>query len=157
MRFISKGGVCHPEKERVALRNNSGKTIKNPSEEGSKYAGESVPAGAEYIYEGPCRAALLHLWNEKTETLGQDFRYDIELTNRVRQIYGMSIEDYLKFIGYDQVKIDKEFEKRASKVSLHELPKKVEAIDIAGGGSDTAGSGQDKKGGFGDYSKQLNG
>jgi hypothetical protein len=41
------------------------------------------------------------------------------------------------------------FEKKASVITKHELPEKVEAIKKLGGGQDTSGQGNDKYGGFG--------
>ena len=69
-RFISKEGVWHPAKERVALKNLSGKT--------KKVDGEDVQPGDDYIYEGADRAALFELYKLKVETLGEDFRKNPE-------------------------------------------------------------------------------
>ena len=60
-----------------------------------------------------------------------------------------SYKTYLKDIGYDEEKMEKEFTKKATVVSSHELPEKVKAIDRLAGGKDTSEGGQDKKGDFG--------
>ena len=44
------------------------------------------------------------------------------------------------------------FKEKAAQVSKHELPKRVEAIKVLGGGQNTAGEG-DRYGGFGDVPK----
>lgn len=147
--WVSKGGVFFPAKERVALKNNSNKAIKNPSEKESKYHEEIVQPGEDYIYEGPCRQALFELFKENVETFGTDFRYDPEVVSRVRQVYNMTMEEYLKFVGYDEEKEEKLFKEKASVVSKHDLPKKVKALEIMGGGKDFSGAGGDVKGGFG--------
>ena len=87
--YISKDGIWYVAKERVALKNNSNQTITNPSEEGSKYAGEQVAPGEPFIYEGPDRASLFELFKiDKTGqvlTMGQDFRDDTDMQDRARQ------------------------------------------------------------------------
>ena len=83
---ISKDGVFYPAKERIALRNHSQETIVNPSEEGSKFFGEEVKPGDDYIYEGPDRVALVELYKTKEETLGMDFHKDPDLIDRTRRL-----------------------------------------------------------------------
>ena len=128
-RFISKDGVWHPAKEKVALVNRK--------------------TGEPFIYEGADRAALFELFQQKVETLGTDFRYDADLLNRIRQLGFKDIEEYLKFIGYDSEKVEAHFKKNASIINKHELPEKVAAIEKMGGGVDTSGQGNDIPGGFG--------
>jgi len=147
--YISKDGQWHPKMERVALKNNSDKTIKNPSKEGSKYAGENIAPGEDYIYEGPDRASLFELFKEKVEKFGQDFHHDIELISRVKQLGYKDVDEYAEVMGYDKEKVEAEFKKNASVISKHELPKKVKAIKELGGGKDTAGDAH-MYGGYGD-------
>lgn len=128
-RFISKDGVWHPAKEKVALTNHK--------------------TGEPYIYDGADRAALFELFQQKVETLGQDFRFDSDLLNRIRQLGYKDVEEYLKFIGYNKEKVEADFKKNATMVSRHELPEKVAAIEKMGGGTDTSGQGNDIPGGFG--------
>jgi len=139
--YISRDGVWHPAKEKVALVNHSKKDI--------EINGETVKAGDPYIYDGADRAALFELYKEKVDTLGINFRQDPDLIARVRQLGYKSVDAYAKVVGYDKKKVDEDFEKNASVVNKHELPEKVEAIQTLGGGRDFAGQGMDKHGGFG--------
>ena len=155
MRAHSKDGVWHPSKERVALKNNANHTITNPSEEGSKYAGEEIPAGADFIYEGPDRAFLFELYKidktGNTKTMGMDFHEDPDIRDRVRQMGYNSVQEYAKSRGYNKEKAEILFKANASRTSFHNLPKKVEMLEaLESGGDDTAGQGQGMKGGFGD-------
>jgi hypothetical protein len=140
-------GVWHPAKERVALKNYSDKTIKNPSTD-EKYKDEEVKPGEDFIYSGPDRAALYELWKDKVETLGTDFRKDPEFLQAVRNMGYSTYTKYLKDIGYDEKAANEQFEKEAEIVNMHELPKRVKAIDMLAGGKDTAGGGNDVFGAF---------
>ena len=140
-RWISKGGEWFPAKEKVGLTNLSGKT--------KKVDGKDVAPGEPYVYEGADRASLFALYEEKVDKLGRNFRNDPDFISRVRQMGFETIDKYLEMIGYDQAKVEADFKKKASVVTKHELPKKVEAIKKLGGGQDTAGNGDDVYGGFG--------
>jgi hypothetical protein len=141
-RYISIHGEFHPEQERVALKNTSGKT--------KVVDGKEVKPGEDYIYQGPDRAALFELYRAGVEKFGQDFHHDSEFLHRIKQLGYKNINEYLKEVGYDAEKAKKEAEKRAAKVTMHELPEKVKAVENIGGGIDTSGGGQDMKGGFGE-------
>ena len=147
-RYVSHEGVWHPQKERVALKNLSGKE--------KVVDGEKIANGEEYIYKGADRAALFELFKEKVETFGQDFRKNTEFLQAVRNM-GFSgkggVDEYLEFVGYDKERIDKEFKDKASVVNKNELPKRVKMIETLGGGRDTAGEAPPKYGGFGDQPK----
>jgi hypothetical protein len=146
-RFISKGGKWYPQNERVALKNNSPDTIKNPSTD-AKLKDEEIKPGQDYIYSGPDRAALFELWKAKVEHFGDDFRKSPEFLQAVRNMGYTNYKTYLKDIGFDEEKMEKEFAEKAQVVSSHELPDKVKAIDRLAGGKDTSGGGQDIKGAF---------
>jgi len=153
--FISKDGVWYVAKERVALKNNSNQTITNPSEEGSKYAGEQVAPGEPFIYEGPDRASLFELFKiDKTGqvlTMGQDFRDDTDMQDRARQRGYKSVADYAKAMGYSKEKIEARFAELIAKVETHDLPKRVAMIEAAqSGGTNTAGTEGHMKGNFGE-------
>lgn len=139
--FISKDGVWYPAKERVGLTNITDKV--------KVIDGKNVEPGDPFIYDGPDRAALFALWNDKVETLGMNFRQDPDFINRVRQMGFKDVEEYLTMIGYDKEKVESEFKKKASVVNRHELPKRVEEIQKMGGGQDFSGMGNDIYGGFG--------
>lgn len=128
-RWISKDGIWYPAKEHAVLPHLSGTDRE--------------------IYDGPDRAALLQLFLEKRETLGQNFRFDPDLINRTRQLGYKTVDEYAKAMGYDKEQVEKDFDEKASVVTKHELPKKVEAIKKLGGGQDTSGQGNDAYGGFG--------
>lgn len=147
--FISHKGKWYPQKEKVALKNYSKKIIKNPSTD-PKYKGEKIEPGEDFIYSGGDRAALFELWRNKIEEgfLGQDFRSNPEFLQAVRNMGYTSYKKYLKDIGFNEEKVDKEFEEKAEVVNKHELPKRVEALDTLAGGRDTSGGGQDMKGDF---------
>ncbi len=143
--FVSKGGKWYPAKERVALKNNSDLTIKNPSTD-EKLKNEEIKSGEDYIYAGPDRAALYELWKEKAEHLGTDFRQDPEFLQACRNMGYTSYKAYLKDIGFDEKKMEEDFTRKAEEVNKHDLPKRVAALDILAGGRDTSGGGQDMKG-----------
>jgi hypothetical protein len=128
-KWNSLDGVWHPTKEKKFLKNHE--------------------TGEEYLYEGPDRAALYELHKNQVENLGQDFRRDPETIDRVRKLGFKDMAEYLEYVGYDEEKVKAKFDKESEKINLHELPKKVKAIEVMGGGKDFAGQGQDKPGGFG--------
>lgn len=154
-------GKWHPAKERVALKN-YGPTFKD------KRTGEVIETGMDYIYEGPCRAALFELWeangkpteeqmkeNKELMTLGEGYRQNKEFLDSystARQAFGFnSVDEYLKYLGYDEVKIKADFEKKAAVVTKHDLPKRVAEIKKLGGGDNKANPGRDLRyGGFGE-------
>jgi hypothetical protein len=152
-------GKWHPGKERVALKNLSGKviTIKQKDRDGKEFTQEIHP-GEDYIYDGPDRAALYELYlidkTGNTTTIGQDFRSNLEFMEyygKYRNMFGFnSVEEFLTYLGWDEKKAKEDFDKKASVVKKHELPRRVDMINKLGGGKDTANSGLDKLGGFGD-------
>ena len=145
--YISKGGKWYPAKEKVALKNYSDKTIKNPSTD-EKLKDEEIKPGEDYIYSGPDRAALFELWQNKVEHFGEDFRTNPEFLQAVRNMGYSSYKKYLKDIGFDEKKMEENFTKKAEEITSHELPKKVKALNTLAGGRDFSGSGQDMRGDF---------
>jgi hypothetical protein len=111
--------------------------------------GEEVQPGEPYIYNGPDRAALYQLWENKTDTLGTDIHQSPELLEVVRKLGFKSVKEYLKLNGYDENKVEDDFKKHAAVVNKHELPDRVNMIDTLGGGIDRSGGGLDRPGGFG--------
>lgn len=144
-RYVSREGVWYPAKEKIGLTNLSGKT--------KTVDGKKVEPKEPYIYEGPDRASLFELFQAKVETFGQNFRNNPEFLQAVRNQGFQSVDDYLKSIGYDEKKVQEEFEKKASIVHKDELPKRVKMVETLGGGVDTTGSGKDRYGGFGPQPK----
>lgn len=147
-KYVSRAGVWHPAKEKVALKNFSDQPIKNPSTD-EKYKDEEVKPGEDYIYSGADRAALFELWKAKVENFGEDFRRNPDFLQAIRNMGYSSYKTYLKDIGYDETKMEEDFKKNAEEVNKHELPKRVKALDTLAGGRDFSGSGQDIKGDFG--------
>lgn len=148
-RYVSILGKFYPAKERVVLKNTSKEVFINPSAEYSKYAGEEVQPGQEFIYEGPDRKAMTKLYKEGLEFFGSDFRKSPEFLQMLRELNFKDEKEYFKFMGID---VDKELETanaKADKVTGHELPARVSAIEKMGGGMDTSGGGNDRLGGFG--------
>lgn len=142
--FVSKDGVWFVKKEKVSLRNNSGKTITNPSMEGTKYFGEQVSPGEPFIYEGPDRAALFELFkldpSGNITVLGTDFHDEPDMINRARQMGYKSVSEYAKIFGYNKEESEKRFSEQIVKIETHDLPKKVKMLQAAeSGGHDTVG------------------
>lgn len=170
-RWISdEKGKWHPAKESVALTNYSNKSIKieQTSDDGKKFVKTVLPGG-QYIYEGPDRAAMYQWWEENGKptaedikamepgsiTFGEDFRTNSEFMEqyaKFRNMFGFnSVEEYLKYLGYDEKKGRERFIKNASVVALHELPDRVPEIKKVGGGDDRANPGKNiKLGGWGE-------
>ena len=153
--WVSKDGVWHVAKERVALKNNSGKTITNPSAEWSKYAGEEIEPGEPFIYEGPDRAALFELFkidpSGEVATLGVNFRDDVDLQDRIRQRGYKTVNEYAKSVGYNKEKVEAKFAELIEKTTTHDLPKRVNMIKAAeSGGTNTAGTDGNMEGNFGE-------
>lgn len=144
-KYVSKEGVWYPAKERIALKNLSGKT--------KIVDGKEIQPGDDYIYEGADRAALFELFKAGVETFGQDFRKNPEFLQAVRNQGFQNVDEFLKAMGYDEKKALEEFEKKASVIHKDELPEKVKMVQILGGGQDTSGGGQDRYGGFGPQPK----
>lgn len=144
-KYHSKAGVWHPAKEKVGLTNLSGKVkVVNDKE---------VQPGEPYVYEGPDRAALFELFLAKVETFGQDFRKNPEFLQAIRNQGFNNVDEYLKFVGYDEKMVEEEFQKKASVVNKHELPERVKSIETLGGGGDTTGTAKPRYGGFGEQPK----
>ena len=148
-RYISVLGKFVPAKERVVLKNTSKEVLVNPSAEYSKYAGEEVQPGAEFIYEGPDRKAMTEIWKEGVEYLGQDFRKSPDFLELLRKFGYKNEKEYFKFLGVDVEKEEARALAQSAKVTSHEDPVRVEAIKKLGGGNDTSGGGNERYGGFG--------
>jgi hypothetical protein len=139
--WVSKDGVWYPAKERLALKNLSGKV--------KTVDGKEVQPGDDYIYEGADRVALFELFKEGVETLGQDFRKNPEFLQALRNQGYQSVDEYLKAIGYSAEEVEAKFKANAAVVNKGDMKKTVKAIEIMGGGVDTAGVSKTRYGGFG--------
>jgi hypothetical protein len=142
-------GKWHSRKERVALKNLSGRTI--------KVKGEDIKSGEDYIYEGPDRAALYELWKTDnsgtTKTLGKDFRGTQEFRKLIRELGFKTAEEYFEFVGYNPEEAKQRYEQEIAKPTKHDISKKAEILNIPGGGIDTAGQQEPRYGGFGEMPK----
>jgi hypothetical protein len=145
--WVSKRGKLFPARERIALENKSDKAI--------KYNGEIIEPGMQFMYDGPDRQALKELSESGEDHLGQDFIDSNEFLQMVHESrFKGDVDAYLKSVRYDFDKDEEDFEKRAVEVSSHEIPKKVNEINIMGGGRDMSQGSQgtnDVIGGFGDF------
>lgn len=170
-RWVSdEKGKWHPAKESVGLTNISNKSIKvkQTSDDGKEYT-KTIPPGGAYVYEGPDRAAMYQWWEENGKptaeqikamdqtniTFGDDFRANSEFMeqySKFRNMFGFKdVDEYLKYLGYDEKKAHEKFLKNASIVNVHDLPDRVPEIKKLGGGDDRANPGKNIKfGGFGD-------
>lgn len=165
-------GQWHPAKERAALKNISDKSIEieQTSIDGKKFK-QLIPPGADYIYEGPDRASMFQWWEENGKpdantmrelegnvTFGENFRNNTEFMEqyaKFRSMFGFnSVDDYLKYLGYDQEKSHKRFLDKAAVVAIHDLPARSLEIKKLGGGTDNANPGKNLKyGGFGELTE----
>lgn len=152
-RFVSFRGKMYPANESVSLiyagKNKIAKedlpdTVTIP--ENQKF----LEPGQSFLYNGPDREALKMLHEQGVEYLGQDFMEDPEFMQISRNRGFNTVKEYLKAIGYDEAKDEAEFKKRASIVSMHELPQRVAEINVLGGGKDMSGNKADIIGGFGE-------
>lgn len=172
--ITDENGICHPAKERVALKNLSGKTItiKTKDVKGIEFTQE-IPPGSDYIYEGPDRSALYDWWvqngkpsKEKMKemdgkvTIGENFRRNkefLESFSVARQAFGFNkVDEYLEYLGYNEKKVKEEFEQKASAITVHDAPKRIEEIKKLGGGSNTANPHEVVFGGFGEPAELSN-
>ena len=152
-RFISDEGVWVVAKERVSLKNETEKVQTNPSVEGSKYYGEQVQPGEDFIYEGPDRAALQMLKEldlHEQGYMGSHFTESPELFELARTKGYDNVEDYVKKLGYKSDKAKELVAKYKTTYATHSGPAKVKGKEFMGGGKNTAGTGNDLKGDFGD-------
>lgn len=139
--YVSINGVWKPGKEKVALVNRSDKA--------KVINGKSIQPGEPYIYEGPDRAALYELFESKVDTFGMDFRTDPQMIEMVRKLGFGNMKEYLDFVGADpdkEAKVNEE--KLVSSVSKHELPKRVEEIQVLSGGTEQGSGKEIRKGGW---------
>ena len=138
--FISDEGVWVPAKEKVALERINPET------------GETEP----FIYEGDDRAALEMLKELdllEQGYMGTHFSENMELFELARSKGYNSVEEYVEKLGYNSEKAKELVAKYKSQHNTHKLPEKVAAKKISGGGTNTAGTGNDMEGGFGDLPK----
>jgi len=153
--YVSDKGVVHPAKEKVGLTNNTD----HPFE----HKGKTINPGEPFIYNGPDRAAVeelarvngLDIDSEKSiediqTTFGNDFRKDPEFLQSVRNQGFNTVDEYLKFIDYNEEADIRKFKEKAAAVKTHDLPKRSREIFVMGGGKDMAGARQDSIGGFGE-------
>lgn len=160
-------GQWHPGKERAPLKNLSGRPIEieQTSMDGKKFK-QLVQPGQDYIYEGPDRAAMYQWWEENGKptaeqmrelignvTFGEDFRVNTEFMSqyaKFRAMFGFeTVEDYLKYLGYDPKAVHEKFLKKAQVVTTHDAPARINEIKMLGGGDDKANPGKNQR--FGDF------
>lgn len=170
-KWISDGkGFLYPSKESVGLKNLSDKPLTRKMKDitGKEFT-ISVPPGGDYVYEGPDRAALYQWWEENGRPdsdkmkemegqvkMGEDFKVNPEFVKQysnARQMFGFnSVDEYLKYLGFDENKLKKQFDEKASIVNVHDMPKRIPESKMIGGGKNYGKdvTVQDMYGGFGD-------
>ena len=124
--YISKDGLWKPAKEKAAITNSKGEPE---------------------IYEGDDRAALAEIAAGNVES--KPFWKDTEWTARIRQLHNMSMEEYMKSVGFDETTSNEVFEKKIKEVNLHKDAPRKPATKFPSGGKNTAGGGS-LDGDFGD-------
>jgi len=159
-------GLLHPAKERVGLKNLSGKAIKikQMADDGKEYT-KTVKPGEDYIYEGPDRGAMLQWWEENGRptaeqiaampegavTMGSPFQTNQEFMDfyaKYRQAFGFqNMGEFLTYLGYDENKQRERFKNLSQNLNLHELPDRVPEIKKVGGGDDRANPGKNIRAG----------
>ncbi len=167
-----ENGKWHPAKETAGLKNITDKpiVIDITSDDGKKFK-KTIQPGADYVYDGPDRAAMYQWWEENGKpsaeeikqrgegniTMGEDFRTNSEFMEqyaKFRNMFGFNtVEEYLKYLGYDKEKSHKKFEEKASVVATHDLPNRIPEIKRLGGGKDYATGKNNAYGGFGEPSE----
>lgn len=125
--YVSKDGVWKPAKEKVGITNSKGEPD---------------------IYEGDDRAALEEIKAGNVES--KPFWLDTEWVNRVRQLHNMSMEEYMKSVGFDKETSNQEFEKKIKEVNTHKDSPRKPGSKFASGGKNTAGNSGHLEGDFGD-------
>ena len=153
---ISEEGMVFAARERVVLRNNTDKVLINPSDENSRYHGEEVQPGEEYIYEGPDRGfqeLLKEMGAENEGYLGQPFEQNPEMIQLARQKHYTSVKEMVEMEGYDKELTKKRVEEAKKKVNSHKLPEKKPGQKFSGGGRNTTGGGNEIQGDWGDLPK----
>lgn len=160
-RWISLDGKWFPAKERVGLKNNANEDIKIPKkrdEKGEVIEWEIVPPGADYIYEGPDRAALFELYlidkSGAVNHLGVDFKTDPMFIKMTKDTGFASVKEYLAYMDYDEKKVKARFDELSKSVKPHDVIKWGKFQEMIAGGKDTSSSGKHVVGGFG--VEQLN-
>ena len=149
--FVSNCGKWEAAKEKINLIYKGKKSI--PKEElpqGVTISGEFLNPGDPFIYDGPDREALRYLHSLGEDHLGMDFRHNPEFLQSVRNMNFNSVDEYLKWCGYDAAKEQARFQEKIAFVKSHEIPQRVEALEVLAGGRDYTGSGNDTVGGFGE-------
>jgi len=139
-------GRWHPAKEKIGLI--------NKSDQDMSYKGEVIKPGDPFIYDGPDREAVRMIKEQGgvgAETLGEDFTTRPEFIQTTRNMGFNSVDEYLKFCGYDEAKFKENFQEKASSVKSHEEPVPLEETLIMGGGQDKSGNrDNDLIGGYGE-------
>ena len=154
-KWISDGGLMFPANERVGLTNNTGKTLTNPSMEGSMFYEEQVADGQDYIYEGPDRDSMKYLKDQgflEQGYMGTHFMNSNDMFELARAKGYDNVEDYIKkTTAWDEDKSKEVIEKRKKEFFTRKAPERVKAVNLKGGGDNTAPGGSGGiSGGIGD-------
>lgn len=162
-RWISLDGKWFPAKERVGLRNNSNSSIEIPKkrdeETGKILEWETIPPGADYIYEGLDRAALFDLYlidkTGQVSSLGIDFKTDPQFLKMTRDLGFSTVKKYLAYVDYDEKRMKERFKEISKEVKPHDVVKWGRFQEMIAGGKDTSSTGAHIVGGFGEAQVKM--
>jgi len=100
----------------------------------------------ERFHDGEDREAR-RIIDENGGSMGQHYKTNLDLITIAHQRGFKDVDEYLKFLGYDEKKAQVKFDEELSKVHKHEAPKRLEPARIdRSGGDDTSGHGNHMKG-----------
>lgn len=115
---------------------------------GKEYAVDPKAEKGKEVYEGPDREATKEIQNAGGK-MGNNFRLDPDFVMRVKQLGFANVEEYLKFVGYNEKSEQEKFDKLLGLVNDHAEGPRKNAVQDLGGGLDTSGNKKHRAGGFG--------
>jgi hypothetical protein len=157
--FVSNKGLWYAAKEKIGGLVYAGKKAikKEDLPESIIIVGDVLNPGDPFMYDGADREALKMLGKEGFDlngdrVIGQDFRHNTEFIQSIRTMGFNTVDEYLKFVGFDEKEDDKRFKEKAERTKSHEVERKVNAIEVLAGGKDMANPGGESEliGGFGE-------
>ena len=157
-KFISDEGIQYPANERIGLKNETKEMMINPSVEGSRFYGEEVEPGDDYIYEGPCRDAIKILTDlglyPDPGFMGEHYTTNNDLINLAKYKHYDTVQDYVKGeVHYDAEEAQNKIKEYREKFFSRKPAERVKPIKPISGGRNTAGTEGSISGGMGDIPK----
>lgn len=115
---------------------------------GKEYVVDPNAEKGKEIYDGLDRQAQLEIQKNGGQ-MGQHFRLNTEFVMRVKQLGFSSIDEYLKFVGYDEDAAKKKADHLMGIVHDHKPEPRKPATKFEGGGKDMTGNKKNDR--FGDF------